>query len=99
MAAGIRKSTTTDWLLNAGTVPSSDRTVPVRGDRRGQARDLFEAICAAHSVPFPCQNDWTIWLLSILSSTFGVRASQRLRPQAHFSSFEDECPGRAMTFP
>src|SRR5579862_9082554 len=28
--AGIRTSTTTDWLPNAGTAPSSDRTTPGR---------------------------------------------------------------------
>ena len=33
MAAGIRTSTTTDWLPNAGTGPSSDRTDPARTSR------------------------------------------------------------------
>src|SRR5580704_8706503 len=30
MAAGTRTSTTTDWLPNAGTAPSSDQTAPDR---------------------------------------------------------------------
>src|SRR5437016_12484879 len=33
MAVGIRTSTTTDWLPNAGTAPSSDRTAPGRTSR------------------------------------------------------------------
>ena len=33
MAAGIRTSTTTDWLPNAGIAPSSDRTAPGRTSR------------------------------------------------------------------
>jgi hypothetical protein len=33
MSPGIRTSTTTDWLPNAGIAPSSDRTAPGRTSR------------------------------------------------------------------
>jgi hypothetical protein len=49
MAAGIRTSTTTDWLPNSRG-RKNVHAKRVRGDRRGHARGLFQSICAVHLV-------------------------------------------------